>query len=335
MSHQSEPRRLANIPSSSALKAVDTPATLQPHDPQIHCRKARPNESSNAFRFDYLDEGAANVVFRVRPCLPGDGGSKQDGFVFEGQHGVVLTRKELDRKVLRMSKGKPKTLRYKEIMDGFQDDILPLFRKTRPRLESNSTEQDATPRKSLNLNIDDSFEAFVMEHRGVSICPEAIELLISELHKHCPHNRHITPHHLDEQGILLPDMSAEPNQSVFTVEVKPKWLLQSPDAPRDAYLCRTCALHASRKAEKEYKGAWICPLALAIGNAPAIEQWLRVTLEIASAGESTLFISYHHAEWALQLAHPTPLHEPFRIETLPRIIYFHMSHTDRFLQKDG
>jgi inositol-pentakisphosphate 2-kinase len=308
MSDQSNQRPLGCPPSSSVSEKVAISAPLVPHEPQIHCRKAHPKKLSNTFRFEYLGEGAANVVFRVRPFLDQDGSFEQEAFVFENQNGIGLTHEELDRKVLRMSKGKPKTLRYKEIMAGFQDDILPLFRKSTPRLESNSNGEEATPRESLNLNITTSFEEFVMQHRGVSICPEAIRVLISKLHQHCPHNRHITPHHLDEEGILLPDMSSEPQQSFFTVEVKPKWLLQSPNAPRDAYLCRTCARHESRKGKKGSKGPSICPLALAVGNVPAIEEWLRVTLEEASAGKSTLSILYHYSECEPRLAYPAHPH---------------------------
>ena len=269
-------------------------STGGPHEPVIRCRRARRQEYHNTFRFQFLDEGAANVVFRVIPC---SGQSK--GYVFHhregtGKEGTILQRHELEHRVLRMSKGKPKTLRYREIMHGFEHEVLPLFRKIESRHAPNSDESrpdlnsisiHTHPRNLLNLSVDRSFEEFVMDHQGVSLSYEALHALAYQLHKNCPHNKHIKPRELEQEGILLPDMSAEPNGTSFTIEIKPKWLVQSPDAPRDAYLCRTCALHASRKAEKEYDGPWICPLALAAGSVPAIEQWLHAVIETTLPGK--------------------------------------------------
>ncbi|TKA75154.1 hypothetical protein B0A55_03974 [Friedmanniomyces simplex] len=47
-------------------------------------------------------------------------------------------------------------------------------------------------------------------------------------------------------GVLVTDMS--PGQSEQLIELKPKWLAQSPDAPPQARRCRTCALRAQRAA---------------------------------------------------------------------------------------
>lgn len=239
------------------------------HEPKIRCRPTsyqNTNERSNSVRFEFLAEGAANAVFRVVPHSS-PGGKKS--FVMEDDQGNILEKDKLAKKVLRMSKGKPKTLKYKEIMEGFESVVKPLFRKT-----VSPQEGGPGPNTVINLSINESFEEFIMDHEGVAIAPEAIKELIAELHKYCPDNRHMEPHHLEEKGILLPDMSSVPN-SVTTIEIKPKWLLQSPNAPRDAYLCRTCALQASRQSQKPIKGTWICPLALAAGNKAAIEPYIR------------------------------------------------------------
>lgn len=252
-------------------RSEETPDADMPfHEPRIRCRPLRVqhgDEINNSVHFMFLAEGAANAVFRIVPCAPHD----QDTacFVFEGQKGDILEKKKLSTKVLRISKGKPKTLRYKEIMEGFENEVVPLFRKN----ESLAAEKPGRS-NAVNFPINESFEEFVMDHEGVTIAPEALKALITELHTHCPDNRHIEPHHLEERGILLPDMSSVPG-SITTIEIKPKWLLQSPNAPRGAYLCRTCALHASRKSKKTYTGAWICPLALAAGNVAAIEPYVR------------------------------------------------------------
>ncbi|KAJ4356658.1 Inositol-pentakisphosphate 2-kinase [Didymosphaeria variabile] len=256
-------------PDAESQETQESESASPPsHEPKIRCRPAlygSNDESLNTFCFAFLAEGAANAVFQVIPN-PGEG---KESFVFEDEKGKILGKESLGRKVLRLSKGKPKTLRYKEIMEGFENEVIPLFRKTEAPLD-----QVSGLRNALNLSINESFEEFVMEHEGVAIAPEALTALIAELHTHCPDNRHIEPHHLEERGILLPDMSSVPG-SVTTIEIKPKWLLQSPNAPRGAYLCRTCALHASRKAEKTYKGAWICPLALVAGSTAAIDPYVR------------------------------------------------------------
>ncbi|OCK85610.1 hypothetical protein K432DRAFT_377497 [Lepidopterella palustris CBS 459.81] len=51
-------------------------------------------------------------------------------------------------------------------------------------------------------------------------------------------------------GLLITNMSPEPGRSC-TFEIKPKWLCQSPNAPKLAIRCRTCALSAYRNRELE------------------------------------------------------------------------------------
>ncbi|KAF2438518.1 hypothetical protein P171DRAFT_436984 [Karstenula rhodostoma CBS 690.94] len=261
----------ANENSDATSEAAQESASASPslHEPRIRCRPISYQdigETSNSVRFEFLAEGAANAVFRVVP-YSSRGGEKS--FVFVDDQGNILDKEKLAKKVLRMSKGRPKTLKYEEIMEGFETEVKPLFRKTEPSQERAPGRSTAT-----NLSINESFEEFIMTHEGVAIAPEAIKALIAELHTHCPNNRHIEPHHLEERGILLPDMSSVPG-SVTTIEIKPKWLLQSPNAPRDAYRCRTCALQTSRQSEKPYEGPWICPLALVAGNKAAIEPYIR------------------------------------------------------------
>ncbi|KAL7626250.1 Inositol-pentakisphosphate 2-kinase [Parahypoxylon ruwenzoriense] len=64
--------------------------------------------------------------------------------------------------------------------------------------------------------------------------------------------------------MLVEDMGPSPDY--ITLEFKPKWLAQSPMAPRDATRCRTCAREALRNGDKIKKGMKIstpvCPLGL-------------------------------------------------------------------------
>lgn len=67
-------------------------------------------------------------------------------------------------------------------------------------------------------------------------------------------------------GMLVTDMSADSSKGEVLLEFKPKWLAQSPTAPVQAKRCRTCALKAWRRAQKQVNAGagdvpW-CPLAL-------------------------------------------------------------------------
>lgn len=59
----------------------------------------------------------------------------------------------------------------------------------------------------------------------------------------------------ETHGTLLIDMRADPLRNEIAFEFKPKWLVQSPTAPRNSRRCRTCALAAMRG-----KDAGFCPL---------------------------------------------------------------------------
>jgi inositol-pentakisphosphate 2-kinase len=70
---------------------------------------------------------------------------------------------------------------------------------------------------------------------------------------------------IDGHGLLMTDMTARHGEFLF--EIKPKWLLQSPDAPDDAKRCRTCALrlqraHATADGTVMPKPGGFCPLSL-------------------------------------------------------------------------
>ncbi|KAK6429660.1 Inositol-pentakisphosphate 2-kinase [Oleoguttula sp. CCFEE 5521] len=69
-------------------------------------------------------------------------------------------------------------------------------------------------------------------------------------------------------GLLVTDMTpADDNESVL--ELKPKWLAQSPSAPANAKRCRTCALRAQRGAQRVHTATdrqKTCPLRLVSGD---------------------------------------------------------------------
>ncbi|KAL3424940.1 Inositol-pentakisphosphate 2-kinase [Phlyctema vagabunda] len=57
----------------------------------------------------------------------------------------------------------------------------------------------------------------------------------------------------DDHGLLVTDMSSR-GKSVLVIEFKPKWLLQSPSAPKGAVRCRTCARNALHDVKEKSKG---------------------------------------------------------------------------------
>ena len=241
----------------------------------IFCIPAQPEDMvSDVVRFEFLAEGAANAVFRILPSEePATLSSKRRiGFVFKSKNGQTLSRHSMVSKVLRINKGNPKTLKCRDIMVGLTC-IKSYFRPGPHRTEAmdNYILIDSPERTQ-------SFEHFLIDHAMVELHHEVVEELMNELHARCPHNGHIALQQLEACAILLPDLSSIPG-SAFTIEIKPKWLAQSPDAPRDAFLCRTCALHASRKSEHRPKASYICPLQLVLGKASTIERFLKAYIE--------------------------------------------------------
>lgn len=86
---------------------------------------------------------------------------------------------------------------------------------------------------------------------------------------HAPHRaaaRHGVYLADDLHGLLITDMTPAGDDAV--IEFKPKWLVQSPSAPRNAVRCRTCAINARRDYHTRHdrqcpsRPANFCPLRL-------------------------------------------------------------------------
>lgn len=88
-----------------------------------------------------------------------------------------------------------------------------------------------------------------------------------------PLTRHGTSLANDDYGLLVTDMT--PGSDAELLEFKPKWLVQSPSAPKDSIRCRTCALRARRDyhrlrnllkagrlSDEDKKSSGFCPLQL-------------------------------------------------------------------------
>lgn len=141
-------------------------------------------------------------------------------FVFSISQAGSELPKPLQGKLLRLRKDLPHVQTTTEQVDSFDKNFRPLFppdclvQPERIRLNGNIT-------TALNRALDALNRP---SRRSEDILPE------------------------DEQyGLLVTDMMPAAGKAML--EMKPKWLLQSPSAPANAKRCRTCALRAQRAAQ--------------------------------------------------------------------------------------
>ncbi|KAF1943676.1 hypothetical protein EJ02DRAFT_453163 [Clathrospora elynae] len=220
--------------------------------------------------FEFLNKGAANVVFKLHPWSPissitpclfidFDSGSKA---------ARPVHRQHVINQVVRVPRGLSKHLSSEEIIDGFEHAIRPLFlpgnhetvsMTSVPRTNSGTSVQKAS------IPIDQDFTKHLMDHQGVLLLPEVMEHLVNESKEDTFGNS--GPGRC--LGILLPDMSPLPGRSI-TLEIKPKWLSQSPNAPVNAVRCRTCAMQVTVPKNRE---TYVCPLRLVHGGSTSLRSW--------------------------------------------------------------
>jgi inositol-pentakisphosphate 2-kinase len=240
-----------------------------PGIPSVCCRTTdSSSEIQHGFYMKYLAEGAANVVFTTHRYAPTATAHKPCVFVSGMRREQLFDPLKFDNKVLRISKGHAKTGSCQEIMDGFEKNIRPLF---------NSFYMVRGP-----VPVKVSYAEHLMNYEPVTLTKEVVEELTNEIDEESTRQENLHIPVEEQTGILLPDMGSTPGESV-TIEIKPKWLQQSPNAPQDAYRCRTCALEASRP-EKDKKPTYICPLQLLAGNATLIRPYVRKKVEKAVKG---------------------------------------------------
>ncbi|KAH9881155.1 hypothetical protein J1614_001650 [Plenodomus biglobosus] len=265
---------LAIIPELSTLCCV-TYTSKSPQD--------------TAFTFRYLNKGAANAVFTIHPSsvVVREAVSKP---IFQlaievyeetrvGLTALPVSRAKTTGKVLRVPRGKAKTLSGEEIVTSFHRLIKPLFQAAQPGqaaahmsgflINAGNEVVQATLRSTQG-----DLCQHLMDHKGVLLFPHAV----NNLHSLAGKDVFVEP---QPKGcyemcwaILLEDMSPISNQSI-TLEIKPKWLLQSPNAPTEALRCRTCAMQTISPKER---ANYICPLRLLHGSPNDIRPWLSIRI---------------------------------------------------------
>lgn len=144
-------------------------------------------------------------------------------------------------KLLRLRKEKSFIQSTKSQLSTFQQEFVPLFRPENLIEQILVTVDEALIRR-LNQELE--------EHEN------------NELRQALRHGDRLAT---DGYGLLMTDMTARDGEYLF--EIKPKWLLQSPDAPEASKRCRTCALrlqraHATAGKAVMPKPGGFCPLSL-------------------------------------------------------------------------
>lgn len=171
-------------------------------------------------------------------------------YLAEGNANIVYSFKEIannvlppgfHHKLLRLRKDKPFIQSTKSQFATFQQEFVPLFRPEN-LVEQTLITLDGALIRYLNQELEERENA--------------------KSRKSLRHGDRLAS---DEYGLLVTDMTARHGEYLF--EIKPKWLLQSPDAPYDSRRCRTCALrlqraHAAARGAVIPKSGGFCPLSL-------------------------------------------------------------------------
>ena len=158
--------------------------------------------------FDYITEGAANVVWKVR---------FHDSNLSQHDSSIVL----------RMRKDIASTVPMQSLKREFEDRIAPLFA--------------FDPGLLLPVDLVLLCESVVEELNG-----QLRQLEASGTRKILRRGMYHPSFEIEPYAMIMPNLGHGPGS---VIEFKPKWLVQSPSAPRHAQTCRTCALNARRRAK--------------------------------------------------------------------------------------
>lgn len=241
----------------------------------------------------YLTEGAANIVYIVRPRYPTPTPGFQEEYssttppptIIEDDDGDQMDLDVFDNKLLRLRKDLPTTLAVAIAQDQWERWVKPLFKddqivhqqlirlgpgKVIERLNEELQIKDA----QTSAPIPGKISLRPIKRRGVYLAN-------------------------DEHGLLVTDMSPVGQGDAEVIEFKPKWLSQSPSAPKNSKRCRQCAITACRNQElatkyppEELLKAY-CPLDLVSG----VEKDALYAAKILLAPERKLANVDRFAKW--------------------------------------
>ena len=186
-------------------------------------------------RLEFLAEGAANIVYKLilPPCSP----TINSEIYFEDEEfgpdtppptETPMLRWDplLTEKLLRLRKDLPTATSVFEAQHSFEEHIEPNF-------SNDHLVEQILIRLPPGL---------------IKTCNE--ELRSMEAGDLRPEKRHgVYLSTSETYGIVVMDMSPRYHGDMLSIEFKPKWLAQSPSAPKGATRCRTCALRKMRIAQ--------------------------------------------------------------------------------------
>ena len=207
-------------------------------------------EPSSTERLEYLAEGAANIVYRPfgppsSPSIEADLNSIPDRCTATPpltDYQPLMVDPRLEGKLIRLRKNLPTTVPVSTSWEHFHQTITPLFLESEVIVQT-LFKTTAQVVKSLNA------ELRQLESHGSRASKRQGTYLAED----------------ETYGTLITDMSSD--EVNMNLELKPKWLVQSPSAPPGSKRCRTCALRAMRRAKQDHHGtddpSGFCPLKLA------------------------------------------------------------------------
>ena len=228
-------------------------------------------DPESLIELEYLAEGAANVVYRIR--FPPQGSSISSDLELESKH----TRTEISSlqsdprvsgKLLRLRKHLPFTVPVIESQKYWESVICPLF-------APQNLVQQALFRPSATLLKRCNAALHSMESDGIR--PE------KRYHVYLAEENH---------GTLITDMTCASTSQHISIEFKPKWLVQSPSAPTGSVRCRTCALramkssiHPSSSQSAQHLKLGFCPLNLVSEDKIKVAAAASIVLELCRPEE--------------------------------------------------
>lgn len=221
---------------------------------------------------DYLAEGAANVVYRIRfppqrPSISSD--LEQENTPTITETSPLKSDHRLYGKLLRLRKQLLFTVPVTESQKYWESVICPLF-------APHNLVQQVLFRPSATLIKRCNAALKSMEGDGTR-ADKRCQFYLVEGENH---------------GTLITDMTCASTSQHISIEFKPKWLVQSPSAPAGSVRCRTCALRAmkssihkpSMHSAKQLKLGF-CPLNLVSDDKMKVAAAASIVLELCRPEE--------------------------------------------------
>ena len=222
-------------------------------------------------QLEYLAEGAANVVYRIRPPDMTSDPSTAADLQFENYEydsdtplPTEISPLQLDPrlkgKLVRLRKHLPHAMPVEDSQRHFETIIRPLF-SDENLIESELFQMSPSLLKDCNSKLRKMEKSDIRPAKRWGV-------YLTESPRY---------------GCLITDMTWLVDDKTVSLEFKPKWLVQSPTAPAGSKRCRSCALRAMKKAgctnQPETSNAGSCPLNLMSSDKTKIKIFLDYVME--------------------------------------------------------